>query len=605
MKYRLLFLALLLLLTCSLTAASSNPVMDAAQKRITAFHAGEKTNGANVRIVYFHAADREPLTDYAARLDRIMTDISAFYHEEMQQRFSVKAPGLPLERDQEGKLVIHTVKGRHPAAHYQHESGDETWNEVRKTLGNKLDAKREHVLILYGLCEREPSGRFVFTAPYYGAGWSDHRHGLCHAADCELLDPRLLTKKDQPFVFKEHYYDQMKMSVAQFNSWYLGGIAHELGHGLGFPHDNGGPNEAPGIALMGGGNLHYRENLWGGKKPSYLSLATALRLAAHPLTTQSDKARWQESDATFENLSATAEKGSLRITGKVRASVPPCAVIASAWSGYAKTDHTAMTFCSAVDDEGNFTLTLTDLSKVNLWNLNLGALLVNGAESTEKITFNLDRKGIPEADNLTSNWLISSAEQMFMRDPAKAKTLLTPEAIAKAPTEEGRRQLNHLRSLTDPEPAPIDLAKTDRKDVYLSDAQWTKAKVGWGKVARNRYWFMPEQRQGVFLKLTGEVFEKGLYAHSESTFTFPLAARWQTFSAIVGLRDGAAGQGSAIFTVLGDGKELYRSKILRAGQRDTLRIDITGVQELELRTKGGEGHNHNSWAIWATPMVQR
>jgi hypothetical protein len=314
-------LLLVLTLIPALLFAGPNPVMDAANARIRSFHEGSKPNGAVLRLVYFHAADREPLADYAARADRILTDISAFYRDGMEQRFGVKTDGLPLEHN-EGKLVIHMVRGRHPAEHYQHESGDETWGEIRKALAGKFDAEREHVLVLYGLCERAEDGRYIFTAPYYGAGWSDQRRGLCHAADCELLDPLLLTAKDKPFVFTEHYYPRREMSVATFNSWYLGGIAHELGHGLGFPHDNGGPGEMPkGVALMGGGNLHYREELWGGQNASYLSLATALRFAAHPLVTQSDKARWQTADATFENLSASAAAGKLRLTGKVRTAV--------------------------------------------------------------------------------------------------------------------------------------------------------------------------------------------------------------------------------------------------------------------------------------------
>ncbi len=68
-------------------------------------------------------------------------------------------------------------------------------------------------------------------------------------------------------MFTEHYLPLRKSNVAEFNSWYLGGLAHELGHGLGFPHDSGRPMEATGIALMGGGNLHYREDKWGGNKP--------------------------------------------------------------------------------------------------------------------------------------------------------------------------------------------------------------------------------------------------------------------------------------------------------------------------------------------------
>ena len=62
-----------------------NPVMAAAQQRIAAFHADEKPSGAVLRLVYFHAADRDPLPDFAARLDRIMTDISGFYRDGLER----------------------------------------------------------------------------------------------------------------------------------------------------------------------------------------------------------------------------------------------------------------------------------------------------------------------------------------------------------------------------------------------------------------------------------------------------------------------------------------------------------------------------------------
>jgi len=579
--------------------AHATPVMDAVHQRIVAFHAGEKPNGAVLRVVYFHASDREPLPDYATRLDRIVTDISGFYRDEMDQRFGVKTAGLPLER-KDGKLVIRMVRGQYPAAHYQHESGDETWSEVRKACGAEFDPEREHVLILYGLCEHAEDGRYIFTAPYYGATWSDQRRGLWHAADCELLDPLLLTQKEKPFVFAEHYYPRMEMSVAKFNSWYLGGIAHELGHGLGFPHDNGGPNEAVGVALMGGGNLHYRENVWGGKRPAYLSLATALRFAAHPLVTQSDKARWQTTDAQFEQLTASSGKGTLHLTGRVRASVPPCALIASAWPGTDRTDHGAMTFCAAVDDEGKFSLEVTQLN-ASSWKLNLGILLANGAESRTAFTFRCDENGEPDASAFIVDWI----EQTLMRNPAQAANLLTDEAITAAPSNEIRRRLELLRAMRAPEPEPIDLTNTDATRVYVSDARWSKAEVGWGKVVRNRYWFNPGQWQGMLLKLNGDVFSKGLYAHANSQFAFPLDGKWKSFSATIGLRDGATDQGSAVFGVVGDGKELYRSKIMRPGQKDSLRVEITGMRQLELHADGGEGHNHNSWAIWADPLLEK
>ncbi len=106
----------------------------------------------------FHAADREPLADFESRLDRALTDISNFFREEMWNRFKVKIDGIPYERKYD-KLVIHVVRGKHPSSHYQHESGDEAWQEVKMALAGVIDPPREHVLIMYGLCEHHPDGR--------------------------------------------------------------------------------------------------------------------------------------------------------------------------------------------------------------------------------------------------------------------------------------------------------------------------------------------------------------------------------------------------------------------------------------------------------------
>jgi hypothetical protein len=93
----------------------------------------------------------------------------------------------------------------------------------------------------------------------------------------------------------------------------------------------------------------------------------------------------------------------------------------------------------------------------------------------------------------------------------------------------------------------------------------------------------------MLLKINGEVFAKGLYAHSNSEFIFPLGGKWRIFSATIGLRDGAADQGSAVFRVVGDNKELFRSNVLRPGQKESLRIEIPGIQQLEFHAEGGEG----------------
>jgi hypothetical protein len=81
--------------------------------------------------------------------------------------------------------------------------------------------------------------------------------------------------------------------------------------------------------------------------------------------------------------------------------------------------------------------------------------------------------------------------------------------------------------------------------------------------------------------------------------------KWITFTATIGLRDGADLQGSTVFTVRGDGRQLYRSRMLRVGEQEAVKVNISHVEKLELLTEGGEGHNYNSWAIWAEPKVLR
>ncbi len=192
----------------------------------------------------------------------------------------------------------------------------------------------------------------------------------------------------------------------------------------------------------------------------------------------------------------------------------------------------------------------------------------------------------------------------MVRQQPDARRFLTDEVIAAAPTTDVRAKLQVLRGIVDPAP-PVDLAAVTGDKFFLSDTAWTKAEVGWGQPARNFFWFARTPQTNPFLRLTNRIYDKGLYAHSPSSYTFPVAGKWKKFTASVGLNTGALAQGSAVFTVWGDGRELHRTPILRAGERREIELDITEVKELELRAEGGEGHPHNSWAIWADPVVSR
>ena len=564
-----------------------------AQRAIAAYHAGAPRSGAMLRVVYFIPAGAKPLPGYAERLGRVMDDVDGFFREGLR-RFGLEASGIPVEREG-GKLAIHLVQGKLAAGQYHYSSGNVAKAEIRDALRGTFDLDREYVLVFYALCRKEPDGRYVFDAPYYGAG--TQKAGLCHAADCELLDPGLLRETKRRIVYTEHYYPHVEESVAEFNTKYLGGTAHELAHGLGLPHDDGSPPEKSfGVSLMGKGNLSYRRDVWGGDRPAYLSRASALRLVAHPLITGSDRGRLEDAAGRFESLRFSPGPDTVRIEGIVKGDIPPFAAVAYVWPTRDETDHSARTFSAALTEGGAFSLDLRGL-RPDTYRLRLAGLYANGSMTTVDLSLAVNAAA---SDDPT----VRRAEEAVMGRSPEARALLSDQALSAAPTAESRRWLRLLREVLEP-PTPIDLAVATGEVASVSDAAWTDARVGWGQVTRNSFWFDEGFRVGVFLRLGGRVYDKGLYAHSPSLYAFPLDAKWKTFRSTVGLRDGAHAQGSAVFIVLGDGRELRRSRALRVGDREDLSVEVTGVRRLELRTEGAEGHNQNSWAIWVEPKVSR
>jgi alpha-galactosidase len=139
---------------------------------------------------------------------------------------------------------------------------------------------------------------------------------------------------------------------------------------------------------------------------------------------------------------------------------------------------------------------------------------------------------------------------------------------------------------------PIVSAET----VWLDELDVRSATQGWGEPHRNL------SVDGHPLTIGGQEFPRGFGTHAESTLHIALDGGAQTFSASVGVDDEVNKNPAASveFFVLGDGKELWRSGVRRAGDAATnCAVDVSGVKALTLKVgdaDDGIDFDHADWA---------
>lgn len=357
------------------------------------FGARPQKNPKVLQVVYFTPADRDPVARYAQRLEAILEDIRVFYRSGMErQGFGPKTFGLA--RDAHGQLAIHLVKGKEPANAYAR-AGSKITGECRPVLKRAgISLERETVLIFCNLADWDETTRtFTNHSPYEGR--SDQHSGLCWVADTELLDLARLTQKE-PSLYEASSH--CEMSVGRFNTLFIGGIAHELGHAFALPHSGERWDEqALGTSLMGLGNHTYREEQRGEGKGSFLNMASAMRLASHPLFSGRDegavqRSRLKECELALSTNVTRAElvsrRGGLRLEGTVFGTPPVYGVIAYFDSihdgGYRATAAT-----SVPDAQGRFAIEISDLAPHRAGRLRVEFCHVNGAVSEKRLEFSV------------------------------------------------------------------------------------------------------------------------------------------------------------------------------------------------------------------------
>lgn len=552
-----------------------------------------------IHIVYWTPSDREPAPRYRERLGAIMEDIRDFYAKEMK-RLGFGPRTIRLDYADDGMMKVHVVKGRQPYADYDVQSGGPIRNECLATLrAAGIDPEKETIVIFCNMSNWDAEKRIITqNSPYYAGG--SNRQGTAWQVDSPILELASLAKKE-PRVKDGQYGD---ISIGRYNSIFIGGVCHELGHALGLPHNKQRPDEqaAFGTALMGSGNRSYGENLRGEGKGSFLTLAHGLKLASHPIFSGSVKGIDLPSNAEVSAVKIENRGKTFTLSGTVKADPPAYAVL-----GYMDPDGGGdydATTCTAIPDaEGKFTLDANALAAGKSGVFRVVVVQANGAANSfagasSRITFPYLVAGDGSVDLSASQARLQLAPLLeSLEGPAEGVAVAVKAVEASKADPLVKETARVLAASVGFKPGPAPAAAEGRL-CQLSEATLKSARVGYGRALPNR---LPD---GLLFSCGSRLFPRGLYAHAKSSHVWDLGGKWKTLEGHAGLPDGHDG-GSCVFVVKADGKELWRSPKTEPGALRSFKVSVEGAANLELIVEDAGDGIGSDWGCWFAPQLTR
>jgi hypothetical protein len=558
------------------------------------FSSDEPVGVPPVKIIYFIPSDMEPIPDREERLGRVMRCVQDFFRKGMEQN-GYGSKTFALEWNTPVKLKLYEVRGKKKQDEYGRNDAFIVRNEVRDVLWSKygIDADRE-VLVIFQLLLKKDGDKSIELGPYVGSGSS--LSGTAWVYDDDRLDSDLLPSKEPG-----GYYNGY-CSLGQFNTHYIGGVAHEMGHAFSLPHvcEWNSQRSEMGRALMGSGNHTFGKELRNEGPGAFLSESSALRLSVIRAFAGSLPGAGEKVDWIIEELSAVeehsqTEKRTINLSGLIKASPKLLGVIAYNDNLNIPADYDAKVWMSRDIEDGRFRIVIDELQTAP-YQLRLVGVHENGATSQFSVDYNVFADRI-ELEPINAIVPVERLRRLFRNkdvEEIKATTERSDE------DETIRRMANHLLKLsTEKNFVTVADLPANVHTADLTHAAFTVEKTGWMGVHRG---MVPGEE--LFIQIGGQFFESGLYAHAPSIYTVNLGGVWKTLSGGFGIQDGH--YGAIRFIVRGDGKELFRSpEIKKPGKQDQLSVSVVNVRELELIVESTVQGNSGAWGIWINPQIQR
>lgn len=361
-----------------------------------------------LNVVYFVASDVTPNPDYKKRLSTILLKHQLFVCKWMKYwGYEEKSFGLPLKEN--GMVDIVTIYAKGPFADYPYEGGG---SKMQKEIDSRyteynIPRHSSHTLVI--TATNEATG-----APFYGLGkWAFALDYPGMSFESMAIDPITGVKMNPQ---SDATYKAMK---------WIGGMLHELGHGLNQPHV--GPSYSAkydplfGMTLMGSGNYSY------GTTPTYLHPTSAAILNNCQVSSKKAAQFYNTSTASVKINSAIVDGDHCIIQGKFEASENVTEVFIRFYNageiflgpshGYSSVAYVTQ---PAADNTFEAIIPVNDL-RVNSFDYNLGATLMmsNGTMHSEgsRYTFRLTNNVLKNMSIINDgSWVVTTSHKLNQGD---------------------------------------------------------------------------------------------------------------------------------------------------------------------------------------------
>jgi len=341
-------------------------------------------NPYKLNVIYFVPNDLDTIPDYRKRISKIMLFAQnmfgigrKYYGFGGNSSFSMEM--MPNSSEY---VKIITLRGKNPKSYYPAtgEGGNRMNDEVKQYFAqNPGEKKSDH--------------NFIITPSYY----SDDIGGPPFHGGTKLA-----------FGLDYPGQDISQLGEVDHATLWIGGLIHELGHGLNAPHNKELKREAEflGTAMMRAGNGTL------GKSPTYITKSTSGLLSASQVFSKEVRNDWYEDfDFELKQLKGKLVGNNIVISGKYTSS-KPIKVVNVLHDPDGSEDYDSVGFISTLDDNGNFTANcpLKDFHVLQgNYQLRLEFYAVNGVRKIYNTDYSFD-KGIPRIESINTRDLIGSTD---------------------------------------------------------------------------------------------------------------------------------------------------------------------------------------------------